>query len=486
MKSLLKKYFNMSVVAKASIWFLFCTIIQKTLALITTPIFTRIMSSEQYGIYSTYLSITAILTVVLTLNFDTCAYMNGIAKMKTDEEKDKLASSLLLLTTIITVSFSFLVILFRRTISNWLGIPSNLIIVMLVEILFIPPVKFWMVKQRFSYKYISLVIVTLGMLLLNNIIGIIFVLNAENNQAFYRVLSIALIQMLFGIFFLVKYFKKSGMQEITKYWKYGLRLNIPLIPHGLSLIILSSSDRIMINSMVGSIEAGIYGVAYSAGQIINAIKLSFVDSIRPWIYEKLKQKDYKKIKQNCKVMLLVNIFLTFIIVGLAPEIIFVLAGKKYYNAIYIIPPVAVSSYFTFIYNICAIVEIYYEKNKRVMIASVIAAMTNLILNYLLIPYFGYLVAGYTTLIAYIILCILHFGFLNRICKKEMDNNRIMDVKSIIIMSIFVIIGMIIFTILYSYIIMRYLVVLIMIIGCYLSRKKIMNLMKELRKTKKKV
>lgn len=478
-------YKKLSVVVRASLWFMMCTMLQKCLTLITTPIFTRIMDTEQYGYFSTYLSITTIFTVILTLNFDTCAYMNGISKFETEKEKDQLASSLLSLTMIITIVFGVIVFLLKNRLSLWLALPQELILLMSLEILFIPPVKFWMVKQRFSYKYVSVVAVTLGMLLVNNILGVILVLNSTLNQAVMRISSIVVVQFIVGVFIYIYYFRKSGWFNLTKYWKYGLRLNLPLIPHGLSIMILSFSDRIMINTMVGATQVGIYGVAYSAGQIINAIKLSLVDALRPWVYEKLKRKEYKEIKGICQFIFIMNILLTFIVVGLAPEIIHILASEQYYEAIYIIPAVAASTYFTFIYNICAIVELYYEKNKKVMVASVIAAITNIILNYCCIPKFGYLSAGYTTLFSYMVLSILHLFFLNRIRKEEMDGIAVIDIKLTVILSLVVLGSMMLFTFLYAYTWIRLIVVLAIVMICFFMRKKFIIIFKSLRSIKKK-
>lgn len=484
-KKVINKYKHMSNIAKASLWFMICTMLQKCLALLTTPVFTRIMDTEQYGYYSTYLSITTIITVIFTLNFDTCAYMNGIAKFETEEEKNELASSLLSLTCAITIIAAAVAFIFLNKISALLALPKNLILVMLLEILFIPPVKFWLVKQRFSYRYISVVSVTLGMLFCNNLLGIIMVLYGPSEQAVMRVLSIAIVQLCVGIILYGYFFCRSGVFHLTKYWRYGLKLNIPLIPHGLSLMILSSSDKVMINSMVGSVQAGIYGVAYSAGQIINAIKLSLVDAMRPWIYEKLNRKAYKDIKGICQLVFVANILMTFMVVGLAPEIIEVLAPSQYHEAIYIIPPVAASSYFTFIYNICSIVEIYYEKNKNVMIASVVAAVTNIALNYLLIPVYGYLAAGYTTLFSYIVLSMLHFAFLERIRKKQMQGISVIDLRFTLLMSAVVLGIMIIYTYLYSHTLLRLVTVIISGVICFFTRDKFIGAYKSLKSVKSK-
>jgi len=484
MKKVVKMYSNMSVVAKASLWFMFCTIVQKCLSIITTPIFTRIMDVEQYGMYSTYLSAVSIVTVLLTLNFDTCAYMNGISKFESEEEKNKLGTSLLSFTFLLTLIIGIIVFFTRDFISSAMSLSPTLIVLMLLEILFIPPVKFWMVRQRFEYRYKSLVFVTLGMLLFNNILGIVFVLIGKYEQSTMRVLSIVLIQAIVGIIIYMQYIRKTGMNYFWKYWKYGLKLNLPLVPHGLSILILSSSDKVMINKMVGSAQAGIYGVAYSAAQIINAIKLSLVDAIRPWIYTKLKNKQYLEIKNVCNFLFLLNILITFIVVGFAPELIKILASQNYYEAIYIIPPVAASSFFTFVYNICSIVEIYHEKNKNIMIGSVIAAISNIILNVVFIRKYGYLAAGYTTLFSYILLSIMHFYFLRKIEKKELANQKIVDRKAIFFMSMLTLLGMLIFTYLYQYLILRYLAVFSICIICILMRKKIMEVIKVIKKTKK--
>lgn len=57
---------RMSKPAKSAFWFVLCTLIQKALAFITVPIFTRIMPAEQYGIYNLYQTWSGILVVICT------------------------------------------------------------------------------------------------------------------------------------------------------------------------------------------------------------------------------------------------------------------------------------------------------------------------------------------------------------------------------------------------------------------------------------
>ena len=98
-----------------------------------------------------------------------------------------------------------------------------------------------------------------------------------------------------------------------------------------------------------------------------------------------------------------------IMIAFAPECIYVFAGNKYTDAVKIIPSVASSLYFIFMYQIFANVEFYYKKNKFIAYASMIGAVLNLVLNYFGIKLFGYIAPGYTTLICYIVFGIAHYS-----------------------------------------------------------------------------
>ena len=47
---------------------------------------------------------------------------------------------------------------------------------------------------------------------------------------------------------------------------------------------------------------------------------------------------------------------------------------------------------------------YFEENSYLVKGSILSAVLNIVLNFLLIPVFGYVVAGYTTLFSYIVFC----------------------------------------------------------------------------------
>ena len=86
-------YRGIPIQAKASIWFVLCSVVQKGLAFLTTPIFTRIMSAEEYGVVSVYNSWISILTVVLTLQLATGVYNK--AMIRYEHQRNEYTSSIL-------------------------------------------------------------------------------------------------------------------------------------------------------------------------------------------------------------------------------------------------------------------------------------------------------------------------------------------------------------------------------------------------------
>lgn len=485
MNSLLNKYKKMPLAAKAALWFVICSVLQKCISFITVPIFTRIMPTFEYGIYSTYLSWYSVLTVFCTLNMHNCIYMNEISKAKNENKKNEIVIPMLTLGQIITFLIFILYLIFHKFLNSIIGLPTIMVSLLFLQIFFEPPVNFWLVKQRFDFKYVKLVILTISKIILDSILGIVFVLVFKNNQSLARVISIVLIQVIIGGYIYIYFYKKAKKIFSLNDWKHILKVQLPLLPHGLSLTILSSSDRIMINKLVGAVQAGIYSVAYSAGYIVNVLKNSMMDALRPWIYSKIRNKKFEDIKKISKTILILILIITFCFVAFAPELIMIMAPKSYYEAIYVIPPVAASSFFTFLYNLFSSVGFYYEKTNKIMIASVSGAIMNIILNFIFIPLFGYIVAAYTTLFCYIFFASAHYLIMKNICKKELENVKIFDTKFILILSLLVIIITILFEFIYSNILIRYSIILILILIFMINKKKFLNLIKLIRKEGKK-
>ena len=137
--------------------------------------------------------------------------------------------------------------------------------------------------------------------------------------------------------------------------------------------------------------------------VINLIKLSITQAMTPWIYECIKLKRYEELRKKCNSVMLLVMGMAFAFILFAPELIWIVGSKEYHSAVYVVPPVAASVYFTFLYSMFSAVEFYYEQTTKIMYASVVTAGLNIILNAIFIKLFGFIAAGYTTLACYVFL-----------------------------------------------------------------------------------
>ena len=113
-----------------------------------------------------------------------------------------------------------------------------------------------------------------------------------------------------------------------------------------------------------------------------------------------------------------------------------------------------------------------------MIASSIAAIINVGLNYLGIQIYGYMAAAYTTLVAYIILALIQAIVSNSIHKKVTQrNSTVYDNKNIFRISLFTIICCLLSLPLYMNTMIRYSVILLLCVTCFVFRKRLMAMIK---------
>ncbi len=453
---LLDRYRQLPKPVKASLWFTVCNATQKGIALLSTPIFTRLLTTDQYGIYTVYQSWYQIISIFATLNLYYGVFNNGMTKYSDDRRR--FTSSVQGLSTVLTIGLFVLYLVMQDFWTGILELSPLYVYAMFAELLFIPAFNFWAAYERYDYKYKGLVIVTLIMAVGSPLAGVIAVLSTSY-KAEARVLSYVCVQVCIGLVFYIFNLRKGKKFFVKEYWKFALVFNIPLIPHYLSSTILNQADRLMIGNMVGKAEAAIYSVAYNVGSMMTIIITAINNSFTPYMYKSIKVGETDGIRENSKSVIFIVGIACIIAMGLGPEIISIFATKEYYAAIWVIPPVACAVYFKFLYPLFSTIEFYYEKTYFVMLASCAGAVANIILNYIFIGIYGYFAAGYTTLACYIIYSFAHYFFQRKVLRIAGFEKDIFDMKYIAVFSSVVMFCMVGMMFLYPYKIIRYLAVL---------------------------
>ena len=147
-RKILKKYNSIPIAAKATIWFLFCTILQKSISLLSTPIFTRIMSTEEYGQFSIYNSWLQIFTIITTLRLNWAVFSKGMSKYK--EDRDAYTSTMQSLTAVIAIAVFIIYLFFRKQINSLIELPTFIIIAMMGELLVTPAIDFGLFESAMN------------------------------------------------------------------------------------------------------------------------------------------------------------------------------------------------------------------------------------------------------------------------------------------------------------------------------------------------
>lgn len=466
---ILKKYHTIPIAAKASMWFIVCSLLQKGISFITTPIFTRLLTTEEFGVYNVFQSWYQILSVFMTLNLSYGVFNNAMSKFPQD--RNRYISSMQGLVLVNSIVYVFIYYIFRKQINIFSGLSTSIFIMMFLLILSLPAQNYWMAKQRYEFKYKKLIIITLINSILTPVIGIGGII-FTSYHAEARIIGMVLSSIFIGGGIWIYNFSKGKIIYHKEYWRYSFKFNIVLIPHYLAQTILAQSDRIMINTFLGFSEAGIYSLAYSTAMILTILNTSINSSMIPWTYQKLKEQQYKKISEVANVIVSFITLIIIILICFAPEVIYIMGGSEYKEAMWAIPPIACSVYFMFLYNLFGNIEFYFEKNKYVMYASVGGAILNVLLNYIFIPRYGYLSAAYTTLFCYILFCVLHCVAMKMVCNEKINGEKIYNIPLIISLSCVLLVISLLITWIYEYTIIRYSLIIIIFGICSLKWKRI--------------
>ena len=435
MKTLWKKYMGLSIELRASMVYTICTLLQNGVAFLTVPVFARMMSTAEMGYYTTYNSVENILMIFLTLNLAYGSFNTAMTKFE-----DKRDQYLLMIAGIVM----------KNALNCWTG------------------------RQRYDYRYKSVVAVSLFISLVGPLVSFFAIrATADGLKGISYVKALNILEIVVGGIILIYCLAKGRTFFNKKYWAYALTFNIPLIPYYLSQSIFNVSDRIMIDHFWGKSDSGIYGSSYTLAMILTIVLNALNNSYLPWLYRKIKAGERK---ENQKIAMYIAILMAVLLLGvvtLAPEVILIL-GKKYLAGVWVVPPVAISLLLLFYSQMFINVEFFFEEKKRLVYGTAVAAIINVVLNYFAIPRFGFVSAAYTTLISYMVFAGMNYLFYKKTLIDRDIPNDLYNMKAMMI--ILAVFTALVFTImpLYNFSIVRYIIVLVLGIAIFIKRNMIMG------------
>lgn len=401
-------------ILSASIWNFIGTFLLKAIAFISVPILTRIMEPSDYGIVSTYATYISFLGIVIGLSLNTASTN---ARIDFANRYEAYNSSVIKVSTAVFVVELIIANLLYPFVEQLLSITR-----LYLNIIFFIAYAEYIVNTYYKintvdYKFKQNLRISVTNAISSIVLSILFI-GTMKNDILGRLLGQGLFVIIVSCFiYYIIAFKRSNNFELSDI-KYALKIAFPNIFHQTSNMIMNQSDRVFILNMCGSVSVAKYSVVYNFGLIMqmawNAINEVWV----PWLYRALHENKIELIVRISKIYLYIFTFIASIMMLVVPDCMVFFAPASYFDAKSIIPVVILATYFIFLYSFVANIEIYCKKNKYMAIATTVSAIINIIGNIVLIPIYGYEAAAYTTLVAYIILMIMHFCFLTFLLKKN--------------------------------------------------------------------
>jgi O-antigen/teichoic acid export membrane protein len=386
-------------------------IIPGVFAILIIPLITRLMAPEDYGQYVIVISTVSFFGIIAT-EWIAMSITRFYPVYEKESQLHIFYGTILKMTVISTLlisSFTFLLIFFSKGLfSTDLHYYLKIGLILLAISVFYTITSHILVVQR-KPNYYSLFIIWRQCIC--SLLGLsliwMFGFGADGLLWGHAIGMIIMFPSLFHVVFKNQSIKGYSKTLCIENIQYGF----PLVATNLAGWVLTLSDRYIIEYFRGSYEVGLYSISYQmANNTIQAIVLLTGLASAPIvmeIWEKKGAEETRKFVNNLtKVFLIIAVPATVGVSILAKSILQLLTTENFYDGYRIMPLVAWSILIFGLQRNFQIGLLIHNKTKYIMYAMFFAGLTNIILNFIFIPLYGFLAAGYTTLISYIIFTIL--------------------------------------------------------------------------------
>lgn len=391
-KSSLSKLKTNTLLSGTAIY-LFSNILNAAIPFALLPILTRYLNPAEYGEIAMFQTLLAGLAAVTGFSVAGACnrkyYDNNLSQQ---DMRAFIASSLQILLASSGMVF-LIMLVFHTHFEAWLGLDKKWIlwavIVSACSIVIQIRLGQWQVRKE-AKKYGALQI---SQSLFNMLLSLLLVVALMQGAA-GRIQAQVYAAILFAIIALIL-LKKDRLLGFfnwrPEYIKEALKFGIPLIPHIGGIFLLTSIDRLVINTELGIADAGIYMVAVqlagSAALIFDALNKAYV----PWLYERLKRDRAEEKKQIVRftylwfLLILLGSALAFLI---GPWLVVFIAGQEYSKAGEVIGWLFLGQALGGMYLMVTNYIFYSKRTGLLSLATVFSGLLNILLLVVLIRLLG--------------------------------------------------------------------------------------------------
>ena len=387
----------------------FKTFLNFLFPLITFPYISRVLSVEEIGKYNFSNSIISYFLLLAALGIDKYAIREGAKYRENKERFSSFASEIFsfnIVSTLVSYSLLFLFILFSKTLERY----TVCILIFSLQIFFTTLGTEWVYSIFEEYRYITIRSILFKMI--SVALLFMFVRNEGDYLAYAAITVFASVGSNVLNFFNAK--KICSIRFTLKIdWKKLFKPIMIIFASNIAIQIYVNSDTTMLGYLKDDYAVGIYSVATKIYLIVKNLTGSILTVTIPrlaYLASKKVKDDYEELLNKVANALIILILPSIVgLTMLSREAILIIAGNKYLDAqlpLVVLSITILFSTFSGLFNNCVLLP--HKREKVFLKSSIISAVTNIVLNFILIPYFGAVAAAFTTLISEIIMALMNF------------------------------------------------------------------------------
>lgn len=381
-------------IAKNTFYYLLAGTLPYVLSFFTLPIYTRYLTTEDYGILSLLLAFTGIIKPIISLQLFAVLSKDFFLHRSNDKELSSIFSTNFWATILLVFVFSFFILLtflfFPQVL--WAGnkISPKAFCLAISSMMFMVvadvPLTFLQSAGRGKTILISSVTNTLVTILLTLILLVTFKMKVE---------GVLFAQLLGSVALLTSYlvFCRSYICFVFSLlsFKRACHFGIPLIPHALGGYLFMYSDRLILEKYVSLGAIGLYSLSDKLASTLKFLINSANNALIPHFMDKATKDFPKAVEEFQRITIRWGIGISLIYVALSLfsyDLLLLLTTPDFLGAFIFIPLLAGSYIFRGLYCFSSYPLFFYEKTKYIPIITVSSGVSNIALNLLLDPYWG--------------------------------------------------------------------------------------------------
>ena len=362
------------------------------------PVYTAVLSNEEYGVVDLLNTLTSLLLPIATLQIE-----QGIFRYLLDcrENKEKQTTLITTVSKFILVQSAICILIFLCA-SPFIHNEYKYFLMANLLMGILSSISLQICRGLGDNKTYAVGSFITGALTV--ILNVIFIVVFKWG-AYGMLIATAISNLLCAIYVFVKkkiYKYIDIKQNDKKLLKDIIKYSVPLIPNMISWWIVSASDRTIISAVIGVAQNGIYSAANKFSGIFSTLysvfNLTWTESASININSEDREEFFSKIFD-----FIVRFFGSLCLgtIAIMPFVFGILVNEKFAESYYQIPILILGSVFNILVSFLGSVYVAKKLTKEIAKTSIIAAIINIVVNIALINQIGLYAASISTVIAYL-------------------------------------------------------------------------------------